>query len=107
MAKLTSPLHFCALLLSVSGQWNGWPVDGGSLYRTNFVSLPTLNLNTPMPHTVFQHGELPEDTVSMVEEFLIQSPLVTPDNRKFRREPTPARQKTRPEKTNPNPNPTP
>ena len=77
-----SALLFAAGSLPLcAAQFTGWPVDGGSLFRNNYVSLPSLNLNSPTPHVVFTHGEPPEDTVSMVEEYLLQSPLVTANSR--------------------------
>ena len=58
----------------------GWSNDGGNTFRTNFMSLEfPVFTGTPVPHITSTYSEPEEDTVSMVEEQLLQSPLVTSD----------------------------
>ena len=74
------PSALLALLLSLAlpalAQL-GWTHDGGSSHRSSYAAFPTLNLSQPTAHAVFNYSEPEEDTLSQVEEYLLQSPLVT------------------------------
>lgn len=54
----------------------GWQQDGGSPYRLSSATL-TQDISVVTPHKVFTYTESAEDTVSQVEGYLLQSPLVT------------------------------
>jgi hypothetical protein len=63
-----------AVLASAAGQ--AWTHDGGSPLRQNFAAVDLPVLTTSGQHMSLTFSEDPEDTVSMVEEQLLQSPLV-------------------------------